>query len=382
LAFERAAAVVKSPLSDEDARQLVHDFSNLLTALIGAADAVLERSELDPETRDDVRHIREGVRRGSGMIRRLRGDAPEQPGLISVNDTIRATSRLLAHRLGTNIALTLALGEPDAWVRAEPSQLDRLLLNLIANASYAMPGGGTVTLGSARRVIGAAQPRMPDTIPPGDFGVITVADTGTGIARDQLSRIFEPGISSRGHEGGSGLGLSSVRDIVRQSGGFLAVESVEGRGTRFEIFLPHRHDRTPAGPKPRSVVATGTVLLVEDDLLVRQIAERVLHRAGWTVLCADSAEHALEVLKDSFCDLMISDVAMPGMDGVTLARHVQTLRPGLPIILTSGYERSATEDGYDTKDVTFLAKPYGQDDLLAAVTLVAAERTVGALPRT
>jgi len=367
------APSLEPPLAPSgDAREVAHDVSNLLTAIIGAADAVLERSGIDPETRADVAHIREGARRGTGLVQRLRGGAPDEPGFISVNATIDATSRLLAHRLGANIALTIALGEPDFQVRADPSQLDRLLLNLVANARHAMSSGGSVTLATSRRMMFHTESRVPDTIPPGDYGVISVTDTGSGIPREALPRIFEPGVSSRRHAGGSGLGLASVRDIVSQCDGFVAVESVEAGGTRFEIFLPAHDAKAQPAPPTQPAATTGTVLLVEDDPVVRQIAERVLHRAGWAVLSTESAEDALEVLKKARCDLVISDVAMPGMDGVALARHVQEAHPDLPIILTSGYERAATEDGFGTRNFVFLTKPYGQEDLLAAVARVAA----------
>jgi two-component system cell cycle sensor histidine kinase/response regulator CckA len=344
--------------SDEEARELAHDLNNLLTAIIGATDAVLERLGLDPETQADIAHIREGARRGATLVRRFRGDTrvtAAQRGLISVNETIRASYRLLGHRLGPNVTLTLELAEPSGHVMADPSQLDRALLNLIANARHAMPDGGTVVLGTSHREVIVAEPLVPDTIPPGGYVVVTVADTGIGIPHDQMSRIFEAGFSSRGEAGGTGLGLSSTRDIVRQSNGFMSVTSVEGRGTRFDIYLP----RIEA-----EAATTGTVLLVEDDHLVRRVAERALHRAGWIVRCADSAEDALGILKELACDLMISDIAMPGMDGVALARLVLTRQPGLPIILTSGYERSAEDDAIAA--VVFLAKPYGQAELLAA----------------
>jgi two-component system cell cycle sensor histidine kinase/response regulator CckA len=357
---------------NDDTREVAHDVSNLLTAIIGAADAVLERSGIDPEARADVAHIREGARRGAGLVQRLRGGTTDALGFISVNATIRATSRLLAHRLGANIALTIALGEPDFQVRADPSQLDRLLLNLVANARHAMADGGTVTLVTSRRMMFHAETRFPDTIPPGDFGVISVTDTGSGIPREALPRIFEPGVSSRRHAGGSGLGLASVRDIVSRCDGFVAVESVKAGGTRFEIFLPGHDAVAQPGPAAPPAATTGTVLLVDDDPIVRQIAERVLHRAGWVVLPAESAEDALEILKKARCDLVISDIAMPGMDGVALARHVQEARPDLPIILTSGYERTTTEDGFGIGNFVFLTKPYGQEDLLEAVARVAA----------
>jgi two-component system cell cycle sensor histidine kinase/response regulator CckA len=255
----------------------------------------------------------------------------------------------------------------------DPAQLDRVLLNLIANARHAMPARGAVTVRSARHVVLIPEHRAPDTIPPGDYMVIAVSDTGRGMPAAQLPLIFAPDVSSRLGAGGSGLGLASVREIVRRAGGFIAVTSVEGHGTRFEIYLPWL--RAVPGPPVAVEAPTAsdgrTVLLVDDDWLVRQVTERMLRRAGWHVLCSDSAEVALAVLETSRCDLLISDVAMPGMDGPALVRLVLARQPGLPVILTSGYKRRATDDGSHIAGVTFLAKPYGQADLLAAVARIA-----------
>jgi two-component system cell cycle sensor histidine kinase/response regulator CckA len=357
---------MKCPAPPSGTREIVHDFNNLLTAIIGAAEAVLDRSGTDPESRADIAHIREGARRGAALIRRLRGEGRDEPalaGLISVNETILATRRLLDHCLGAHAALTLDLMAHDSQVRMEASQLDRVLLNLIANARRAMPGSGMVALGTARRAVIASEARMPDTIPPGDYVVISVADTGIGMEDDQISRIFDAGFSSRPDAGGSGIGLFSVRNIVRQSSGFLAVDSVSGRGTRFEIYLPS----VPGAPLSASSRAA---LLVEDDPFVRQVAERMLRRADWTVVCTGSAAEALEVLDRSACDLMISDIAMPGMDGLALTRLVLTNRPDLPVILTSGYDDAALDDTFKGGKVLFLTKPFGQAELLAAIARI------------
>jgi two-component system cell cycle sensor histidine kinase/response regulator CckA len=363
---------MKRPNASEDVHKVAHDFNNLLTAIIGAADAVLERSDIDLEARADIAHIREGARRGTTLVQRLRGATADMAGpsdTISVNETIRATWRLLDHGLGANVILTLVLREPGGRATIDPSQLDRALLNLIANARHAMPGGGTVTLGTLCRVVAVAESRVPDSIPPGDYVVIMVEDGGAGIPHEQISRIFKPGFSSRRHAGGSGIGLASIRDIVHQANGFLSVASIEGQGTRFEIHLPNVAS-VPASSVTSESATAPTVLLVEDDPLVRSVTERTLHRAGWNVLCASSAEQALEVLCERKCDLMISDIALPGMHGVALARLVQAKLSGVPIILTSGYERAAMDDAGDTMNVVFLTKPYGQMELLGAIARI------------
>jgi two-component system, cell cycle sensor histidine kinase and response regulator CckA len=367
---------MKRPVSNEDARKLAHDFNNLLTAIIGAAEAILERSGIDQETRDDIAHVREGARRGTMLVQRLRGTArntADSIGLISINDAIRATSRLLDHSLGSAITLALDLQAEPEQVAIDPSQLDRALLNLLANARHAMPGGGTVTLGTLQRTVGITESRVPDTIPPGKYVVISVEDRGAGIPPAQMLRIFDAGVSSRHRAGGSGFGLSSTRDIVRHSNGFLSVESAEGQGTRFEIHLPLV--ASPCRLAEPSAARDFTVLLVEDDPFVRRVSERALHRRGWNVLCAGSAEEALAILQGRHCDLLISDVALPAMDGVALARQVLAGQPNIPIILTSGYERRTIGDTAKVANALFLTKPYGQAELLDAIARVMAGKS-------
>jgi two-component system, cell cycle sensor histidine kinase and response regulator CckA len=373
-------------VSEHHVREIAHDFNNLLTAMIGAADAVLRRSEIDPESRADIANMREGAHRGAVLIRRLQlgsEDPPAAADFIYINETIRATSRLLAHRLGSKIVLTLELAEPDSQVRAEPAQLDRVLLNLIANARHAIPASGIVTLRTECRTIAEAEQRVPDTVPCGNYVVIAIADTGTGMLRDEVRRIFDPGLDSPRDTDSSGLGLSSVRQIVRQCGGFLAVESVKGHGTCFEIFLPRGYgDRRPeAASEPRPLALGRVVLLVDDDLLVRRVVERVMRRAGWTVRSADSGEIALAVVKESSIDLMISDIRMHGMDGLILTRLALAWQPDLPVILTSGYEFTELDLAVGNANVTFLPKPYGQTDLLAAVARSIGEQAAGPPPR-
>ncbi len=237
------------------AEEMAHDLNNVLAATLGIAEAILARDGLDPETRADIEAIREGARRGGAAIRwRLNGPgAPREPAALDA--MIRATARLIAHRLGDGVTLALDLGDPEGLTRADPACLDRILLNLAANAGHAMPEGGTVTLSTRRHTVAAPDIRVPDTIPPGDYAVVAVADTGTGVRPDILPRIFQPGFTTRSSQGGRGLGLASVHAAARACQGFLSVASVEGQGTHVEVHLPREtgstHVPSPGGSAAR-----------------------------------------------------------------------------------------------------------------------------------
>ena len=307
-------------------------------------------------------------------------------GLVAVNDAILGISRLLAHgpsgldhemqgsgatALPGGTLLTLELDDSGPYIWADPPLLDRVLLNLVTNARHATRDGGTVTLHTARRTVTTAEQHIPDLILPGDYAVITVADTGTGIPAEQLPHIFSRGFTTRRDAGGTGLGLATVFEIVHRSGGFLAVDSKAGEGTRIEIHWPRR----PA-PSELPVPPPGLALLVEDDPLVSRVAERMLRRAGWRLAVADSAEAAIALLEaeEASYDLLISDIELPGMDGVALAKYVRSRRPALPIVMTSGYPETRTTADWADDGIAFLSKPYRQNELLAVMARVVADR--------
>ena len=360
---------------------IAHDFNNLLTAIIAAADSILGRTGIDPETMEDLHQVRLAAERGAALVRQLLAFGrrqPLQPRVVAVNGAIRDLSGLLQRLLGEKIHLVLALEEPGRRIRIDPSQLDQVLMNLAVNARGAMPDGGTLTLGSGHRTLYRPETHGPEIIPAGRYVLIEVTDTGTGIPPDVMPRIFEPYFTTRRDRGGSGLGLSTVLGIIRQSDGFLTIDSTVGQGTSVRLYLPRHEGELPADPPPaRSIpvappLPPGRLLLVEDDNAVRRFAERGLQRSGWTVVSAGSAESALESLPaagDGF-DLLVSDVVMPGMEGPALVAEVRKIWPNLPAILVSGYAESALTGDLPTERVVFLPKPYSLAELLDAVTLV------------
>ncbi len=373
---------------------IAHDFNNLLTAICGSAEAALQRDP-DGNAAPELRQVMESASRGAALVKQLLAFARQQalhPRVVELNAAVAAMASLLRRLLGSRVRLTVALEEPGRRVRIDPTQLDQVIMNLALNARDAMPGGGSLRIGTRHAVVLQPQPLGQEELPPGRYAVLEVADTGRGIPPDVLPRIFDPFFTTKREQGGSGLGLATVHGIVRQSGGFIAAESKLGEGTTFRIWLP-RHDgpaevtyqvaTTAGGSAERGAPAAPThaapVLLVEDEPPLLKLAERALKRAGFEVMTAASAEEALEMLEGGAPRplALVSDVVMPGMDGLALARRMRERDPSLPVLLVSGYAEAALGLDLAAERLRLLSKPYGLADLVAELKAILPREPVG-----
>ena len=365
---------------------IVHDLGNLLTAIGGAAEELAAQSGLPMPANEEVAVIRDGVERGGALVRRLlrlAGPDQEPPRPVCLDAAIAEIAALLRRLLGGGVRLELALDAPDAALHAEPAQLDQVLVNLAVNARHAMAEGGTLTVRTGRRRLEAAATSIGHAMPPGRYVLIEVADTGIGIAADQIARIFEPFVTTRRERGGSGLGLATVHDIVRAWGGRVSVESAVGQGATFRILCPEAYGPDPAAPGQAQALSIGpqaqsaelhdrTILLVEDEAAVRRLAEHALARAGWEVLAAEDGDAALALLSARpglRLAGLVTDLTLPGMDGRAVLRAVRTAsgQGVLPALLMSGYTDAGREGLVRQPMVAFLAKPYAPHELVEAV---------------
>ncbi len=361
---------------------VAHDFNNLLTAMIGFCDLLLLRSRPGDPAFADIMQIQQNANRAANLVRQLLAFSRQQtlqPRVLDVTDVLVELSHLLRRLIGENIALEVVHGRDLGLVKVDQGQLEQVVINLAVNARDAMPQGGRLTIRTANAYQAAEMRRGPEIMPAGDYVLIEVADTGIGISAANLARIFEPFFSTKEIGSGTGLGLSTVYGIVKQTGGFVFVESTPGNGATFEIYLP-RH-RAAAGipatrgnavepAAPKDLTGTAAVMLVEDDDAVRMFGARALRNKGYRVTEAKSGEAALELIGGATekIDLLITDVVMPQMDGPALIREVRRIDPGIKVIFISGYTEDTFRQRLDTDtDLHFLPKPFSLKQLAIKV---------------
>ena len=357
---------------------VAHDFNNILTAVLGACDLMLMRHTPGDSDYDDIQQIRSNANRAASLTRQLLAFSRQQtlrPQILQLPDVISEVSHLLKRLIGDTIQLTVHHGRGLGAVRADPGQLEQVIINLAVNARDAMAGAGTLTIETYP--VSAADVRQMgnEFMPPADYSALKVSDTGSGIPADVLPKIFEPFFTTKDVGKGTGLGLSTVYGIIKQSAGFIFADSRPGE-TSFTIYLPvHRADAgapavpaTPTKPK-KSQWGTGTILLVEDEDMVRAVAERALTRAGYSVVTAAQGEEGLERFAGmEKIDLIVSDVVMPTMDGPAMVRAMRAKRPALPVLFMSGYAEEQLRQSIDIADVAFLPKPFSVAQLTEAVS--------------
>jgi two-component system cell cycle sensor histidine kinase/response regulator CckA len=357
---------------------VAHDFNNLLTVIIGNSEFLLMRHPAGDPSFKEVNEVHQNALRAATLVGQLLAFSRQQtlqPRMLALRDVIGELALMLRRLLREGVDLKLEHGS-DLWpVRADETQISNALINLVINARDAMPKGGTVTIAARNETLDHPVSLGTGTMPPGDYVRVEVRDTGIGIRREHLEKIFDPFFTTKPVGQGTGLGLATVYGIIKQTGGFLAVDSEVGKGTVFQIFLPRDKAEAvvPAEPDrapPRDITGQETILLVEDEEAVRSFAARALKLRGYQVLEASGGEEALELVRRNAGEihLLITDVVMPNMDGPTLVRAVRRLRPEIAVIFMSGYaEEAFRRNDENAAALHFLPKPFGLKQLAAKV---------------
>lgn len=356
---------------------IAHDMNNILSAVIGFSDMALADTEPDSTLRSDIQCVREAGERGARLVSQILAFSRKQilePAVLDLNDVVLRFRAMIARLIGENIVIRLALLDGAAPVLADASQVEQVLMNLAVNARDAMPGGGTLTIETRNVNFDEVYQVDHFTVQPGDYVMLSVADSGVGMSADTQRRIFEPFFTTKDLGHGTGLGLATVYGIVDQHKGYIHVYSEIGIGTVFKVYLPvtrqvdKQNNNDPAPVTPRT--GTETILVVEDESAVRQLIARVLSRKGYTVIEADGPQAALDYVSANAgnVDLLVTDVIMPGMNGRELHLQLRNQRPGLKALYTSGYTHDViSQHALLEEGIHYLPKPFSSADLAEKV---------------
>ena len=359
---------------------VAHDVNNLMTAIIGYADLGARGLTEDSELRSDLGEIRATAERAAKMAHQLLAFSRREmlaPRLTDLNELLGNTQRMLRHLIGEDIDMVVSTA-PGLWpVRVDPSQFEQVIVNLAVNARDAMPDGGRLTLETSNVVLLTAQPARPG-LAAGEYVLLTVADTGEGMTDEVKQHLFEPFFTTKAAGKGTGLGLATCYGMVHQANGNIYVESAPGRGATFLIYLPRANggaDATEAAPREASSLPGGTetVLLAEDEPLVRRLAARVLRSAGYHVIEAEDGAAALRIAAahDGRLDLLLTDAIMPNMGGHELAERMGQQHPATRVLLMSAYtDRAIVQESVARGRIAFLRKPFTPGDLARKVRAV------------
>ncbi len=368
---------------------VAHDFNNLLTAMIGFCDLLLLRAPPGDPSFADIMQIKQNANRAANLVRQLLAFSRQQtlqPRVLNITDVLYELRHLVERLIGENIKLDVMHGRDLGLSKVDQGQLEQVIINLAVNARDAMPSGGTLTIRTANVRQEHELRRGHEVMPGGEYVLIELTDTGIGIPKENIARIFDPFFSTKEIGSGTGLGLSTVYGIVKQTGGFIFVSSTPDRGTVFQIYLPRFQPSDGALPartdgsesaSVEDLTGQGTILLVEDDDPVRIFGARALRNKGYKVIEAKCGEAALDLICNAAekIDLLITDVVMPHMDGPGLVREVREIHPEMKVIFISGYTEDAFRQRLDNDSaIAFLPKPFSLKQLAAKVRDVTAVR--------
>jgi PAS domain S-box-containing protein len=347
---------------------VAHDFNNILAVIMGYNDFVMANLSPDSLLRKYTEEIQHAAQRAAGLTRQLlifSRKQTVQPIALNLNDVVADAERMLGRLIGENIEMAVVPGKLTRCVRADPGYIGQVLMNLVVNARDAMPDGGKVTLATNEVTLDETYAQAHPGVIPGDYGMLSVTDTGTGMTEEVKAHLFEPFFTTKSKDKGTGLGLPTCQTIIRESGGHIAVQSEVGRGTVFRVYFPlcDAPLEIPVRQTLSGVLPRGheVLLVVEDDPAVLNLTSSVLEKQGYNVLRANNGREGLHVARDlkGLIRLVITDVVMPIMGGKRMMDGLKTLFPDLKVLVTSGYiDDLITQEGVIGPGVAFLAKPY------------------------